>query len=73
MNTHKLGANFTDVRLIKKHAAAGNSAEDISAELRIVLSCVESYMPKAEEKPKRKRRSKEEMEADALAAEQTED
>jgi hypothetical protein len=65
----KLGANYSDKNRIARGAAAGMSAEDISASLNIVVTCVESYMPVAEEKPKRKRRTKEEMAAD----EQTED
>lgn len=68
----KAGANYSDIAKIRKNAAAGHSAEDIANGLSLPLACVESYMPAKpveEDKPKRKRRTKEEIAADEAAAE----
>lgn len=40
----KQGANFSDVRDIKRLAEAGKSAEYVSKALNIALSCVQSFM-----------------------------
>jgi len=46
---YKLGANFSDQRMIKRLAKEGHSPEVISDSLHIALSCVESFAadPKA--------------------------
>ena len=66
----KKGANFKDQNDIARWAEAGKSAEEISEIMSIELSCVESFMP---DKPKRKRRTKAEIEADEAAAAEAED
>jgi hypothetical protein len=66
---YKEGANYTDQNRIKALAEGGSSAEEISDILRIHQPVVENFMP---DKPKRKRRTKEEIAADE-ASEQTEE
>jgi hypothetical protein len=61
----KLGANYSDVNRIRALAAQGYSADEISQATRIAVPCVESYIPQ-DDKPKRKRRSKEEISADSV-------
>ncbi len=56
--SYKAGANYSDVRLIRKYAALGNDAACISDELRIKTHIVENWMP---EKPKRKKKAETEV------------
>jgi hypothetical protein len=46
----KPGANFQDINRIRAMYAEGKSAEEISAALNIVLTCVESYAPQPAKK-----------------------
>jgi transposase len=55
----KQGANFKDVNEIRRLAAGGMKAADISSTLRIAQVVVENFMP---EKPKPKPKPKAEVE-----------
>lgn len=75
--THKpgylRGVNYSHQRKIKKLAEAGATAEEISVSLRVDVDIIENFMPETEEKPKRKRRTKEEMAADEAKAQEAEE
>lgn len=57
----KHGANFSDQNKIRKLAAEGLSATDISVKLQIEESCVKGFMPKP---AKAKGKAKADTEAD---------